>query len=106
MEMDHVSKNAYTITLKYGHKLTGHLRMMKYQDGSPALMMLCDDGREVLSVNLAGYGLKAPDGHIFVKDYSDHEGLADELVQLGIGEKVGPVRIGYGAGWLVKVVAE
>lgn len=83
----------------------------RYLDGSPGLyatILWNDEGMEYpedtqLSINLAGYGMTPPPGHVFVKDYSEHEGVATALEAAGIVTKVKQVPIGYSKGWLVKV---
>lgn len=62
----------------------------RYMDGSPALR-LWDETGELIStptVNLAEYGLHPRLGQAFIKDYSEGEGMADELERLGIVEKI------------------
>lgn len=97
----------YTVTTKYS-TLTGALSMrQRYPDGTPALVIGSGHDMEILSINLSQSGQVPPDeNHVFVKDYSEHEGLADELERQGIVKKIRPVSIGYGSGWLVEVVAE
>lgn len=51
--------------------------------------------RERLSVNLEAYGLQPKPGHVFIKDWSEHKGLADSLeasglVQIAESYAVGP----------------
>jgi hypothetical protein len=94
----------YTVTMKYGAKITGILYFEKYMDGSPALLL--ED--EILSINLAGYDLRPDEGCVFVKNYSEHEGLPDALVAAGIAEKVREVSIGnFGSScWLMRVTGE
>lgn len=83
----------------------------RYLDGNPGLyatILWNDEGMEYpedtqLSINLAGYGMTPPPGHVFVKDYSEHEGMATALEVAGIVTKVKQVPIGYSKGWLVKV---
>lgn len=47
-----------------------------------------EGGYEVLSTNLASYGDNVAPGHVVIKDYSEHRGLADRLVELGLVEIV------------------
>jgi hypothetical protein len=93
----------FKVTMKHGVEITGILRSTYYGDGSPALQIWDAEGPESLSINLSAYGMVAPEGHIFVKNYSEHEGLPDELQRLGIATKVNEVPIGYGSGWLMKL---
>lgn len=43
-----------------------------------------EGGYEVLSTNLVAYGDNIAPGHVVIKDYSEHEGLAQRLVELGL----------------------
>lgn len=71
------------------------LETAEYGDGSLALLGHDDEGgRETLSVNLIQHGLVAPAGQFYVKDYSEHEGLADALVTAGVATKGEPVEVG------------
>lgn len=88
-----------TIQSRYVHIKDGRLILSQYTDGSPALEVesVDDDGfpdTETLSINLATYGLKAPEGHVYVKDYSEHEGLPTALVAAGVAEYVDEVYLG------------
>jgi hypothetical protein len=91
----------YTVRMKY-ETISGGAVSTVYMDGSPALLV----DNHVVSINLSQYGLVPPAGHVFVKDYSEHEGLADALVDAGLVEKVNEVSFGYGKGWLCKIVGE
>jgi hypothetical protein len=45
-----------------------------------------------------------PQGHVFVKDYSEHEGLAQALVNAGLVRIVEPITFGpFGTGYLVEI---
>ena len=77
-----------------------------YTNGSPGLaaILIWEDGceeQEILSTNLPS--ATAPDGHVVIKDYSEHEGLADALEAANIVKKINKVAIGFGKGWIVKV---
>jgi len=96
----------FTIRSKYVHIVDGDVRVTRYADGSLALV--ADDGSgeppERLSVNLAGYGMTPPAGHVYVKDYSEHEGLPHALEEAGVAFKEEEVRFGpWGHGWLMRV---
>lgn len=82
---------------------------VRYAGGEPCLAMWhaeCYGRPEVLSVNLVEHGLVPPEGYVFVKDGSEHEGLPDALVAAGVAEKVREVEFGpFGAkAWLMRVV--
>ena len=80
----------------------GRIEVLKYGNGTDALLI--DD--EVMSINLQAYGLVPPAGFIYVKDYSEHEGLADALVAAGVVEKLTPVQFGFGSGYLCRIITD
>src|SRR5690606_1071240 len=98
-----------TIHSRHVHMENAQARMQKYADGSTALVAesVDEDGMpdiETMSTNLSFYGLNPPDGHVYIKDYSEHEGLAIELSERGMVEIIEPIRFGpFGHGYLVKV---
>lgn len=76
-----------TVSFPYDVSLTGTLARRQYGDGQTALVLDTDEGPETLSVNLAAYGLYPADAdHVFIKDYSEHEGVADSLVEAGVAQ--------------------
>lgn len=79
-----------------------------YVDGTPALLIEDNDEGcpiiETLSVNLSGYGLHPAPGNVFIKDYSEHEGLTGNLVANGIVRVVREVPIGMGSGYEVELI--
>lgn len=87
-----------TIDSRYVHVKDGHLHRTQYEDGSLALQIEYEyDGYpevETLSVNLSHYGMTPPEGHIWVKDYSEAEGLPDALVKAGVATEVRAEKIG------------
>lgn len=73
----------------------------EYMDGTAALSCSVWDTDyeeyvpgEVLSTNLGGYGLYPAEGNVFIKDYSEHKGLTDSLVEGGAVEVVRKVTFG------------
>lgn len=52
------------------------------------------DPPETLSVNLSGYGLRPSPGNVFIKDWSEHEGWTQKLVDAGLVEIVREVSVG------------
>lgn len=99
-----------SIHARYVHMENAQVTVEKYTDGSLALMAedTDEDGmpnHETFSVNLSAYGMYPPEGHIFVKDYSEHEGLAQALVNAGLVSIVQPIVIGeFGSpGYLVRI---
>lgn len=96
----------YTVNSKYV-QMTGEVLKRSYRDGSLALILSEGYDNETLSVNLIEHGLVAPEGHIYVKAYSEHEGLPEALEVAGIASKVphGLTKFGQWdtSAWLMKV---
>lgn len=98
-----------TLDARYVHMKNAQVRLEKYTDGSLALVAedVDEDGipnHETFSVNLSGYKMYPPEGHVYIKDYSEHEGLAKALADLGLVELVKRVRFGpFGTALLVKI---
>ncbi|SBN95767.1 Hypothetical protein PFR_JS9-2_1483 [Propionibacterium freudenreichii] len=62
-----------------------------------AALILVDRGTgedEVLTVDLTAYGHVALPGEVFVKDWSEHSGLAATLEAAGIAREVQTLRVG------------
>lgn len=74
------------VTLTFGSiELTGDLHLASYENGETAAVLFTDEGTEHISTNLIAYGFVAQPGQFFVKDYSEHEGLAQSIVDAGLG---------------------
>lgn len=57
----------------------------EYEEGTPALAAVDADGDDcVLTVSPAGYGIVPPEGHVFIKNYSENEGVLKPLVEAGV----------------------
>lgn len=86
------------IESRHVHITNGRLIHSKYADGSNALEVeAVYDGypeTETLSTNLAFYGLTPSEGHVYVKDYSEHEGLPEALAAAGVAQIVEWVKLG------------
>lgn len=65
---------------------------------NPALhaLLLVDPSEpyEVITTNLSAYGLLPQDDTVFIKDWSEHDGLTASLVDAGVVEIVREVRVG------------
>ena len=89
-----------------------NIRAETYYDGRPALaaLLVWDEAgmeypeEEILSTNVPT--VHVPEGHVVIKDYSEHEGLARALEAANVVTRVKPVVIGFGSGWLVKINEE
>jgi hypothetical protein len=49
---------------------------------------------EILSTNFSGYGLIAQEDTVFIKDWSEHQGVTASLVEAGVVEIVRMVHVG------------
>lgn len=78
-----------TVHARYVHHEDGDVTLRQYADGTPALTIESyEDGypdRSTLSVNLSEYGLVPGEGHIYVPDWSEHEGLPIAMEEAGLG---------------------
>src|SRR5690625_3339124 len=61
---------------------------------SGLLYFITDEGYEVLSVVLEAYGFVAPLGCVWIKDWSEHTGVTEQLVSLGVVSYEKTVRVG------------
>jgi hypothetical protein len=80
------------------HGETLQIEVHLYRSGQVALQLVCEDGSPYAnpSVNLPEEE-PAPN-EVFIKDYSENEGIADTLIQQGIGKKTGEIHLPpYGA---------
>lgn len=77
-----------------------------YYEDQHALVLNTDEGPARLSTNLEVYGIEPGSGEATIKDYSEHEGLTDNLVKLGLVEIIKHVTFGpfNSRGYLVKVL--
>lgn len=67
---------------------------LHHDDAQRALWLLTDEGPEHIPVNLQAYGLAAAPGHVYIKDWSEHAGLAARLAEAGIVRIVDRVVVG------------
>lgn len=84
----------------------GHLYETQYTDGQTAILAYDSPYEPIatISVNLAGYGIRAPEGSFFVKLYSEGLLVNDDVFATGLFEKVDPtIQIGYGKFQLWKI---
>ncbi|MFD2794588.1 hypothetical protein ACFS27_13610 [Promicromonospora vindobonensis] len=72
-------------------ELTGSLH---HDMGYQALTLMTDEGPERLSVNLLDYGFIARPGNVFIKDWSEGEGLTARLEAAGLVKRVHKVVVG------------
>lgn len=76
--------SAITITGEIQHSPSQH-----------ALILVSDDGpAEILSTNLATYGLVGEEDTVFIKDWSEHAGVTASLAAAGVVHPVREVFVG------------
>lgn len=74
------------------------LRLSRYQDGSRAIEILDERGSPLVraTVCLVGYDEAPAPGNVFIKNWSENEGVLESLQRAGIvGEVVRTVPCGY-----------
>ena len=87
-----VPTSRHNVAVDFGViKLAGTLH---HDDAQRTLVLLTDEGPERISVNLEAYGLVAGPGRVFVKDWSEHAGLAERLQEAGLVRTVRSVAVG------------
>ena len=80
------------VTVGFGAiELTGTLH---HDDENRSLVLLGDEGPEHISVNLQAYGITPAPGNVFIKDWSEHQGLTAGLVKVGLVRPVRGLTIG------------
>lgn len=98
------SKDDVTVTF-HGLTLAGQLI---HDRAAGVLELETDEGPEQLSTDLSVYGLPTGLGDVWIKDWTEHEGLAQGLVEQGLGEIIGTAEVGPFASraHLVKVLID
>ena len=62
----------------------------EYQNGRPALQLIdANDGAPVATATVNMPGVDLEENHVFIKDYSENEGMLDALVHARIVEDTG-----------------
>lgn len=80
-----------TIAFPIGLELTGAL---VHEEELSLLELVTDEGPERLSISLTAYGREPDDGCVFIKGWSEHEGLAESLEEQGLVEIVDRMIVG------------
>ena len=80
--------------------LTGELQ---YDPAHRDLVLYTDEGPEHISTQLTNYDLTAAEGCVFIKDWSEHSGLAGRLFRDGLVDPVHSVRVGPFAATAIEV---
>lgn len=89
-----VRQNVEIPLISQDEPLCGDLVLGKHNAGAPALLLLTEEGVEVLSTYVAEVWDQLSPEHIVIKDYSEHVGLAVRLQDIGAVRIVGQARIG------------
>ncbi len=100
-----LAKENVNLKMNYYEYKNAKLLVARYAfDGTIALYMSePNQAPEPITVNLSEWGFVAPANHVFVKNYSGLEGLAEGLEKAGLATKVKTVMFGFGSGYLMKL---
>lgn len=84
------TKNDVTIDFASGLSLTGTLVYDSYE----VFALETNEGNEYLSTNLDEYGYLKGAGQVYIKDWSEHTGLAADLESKGLVRILDSVKVG------------
>jgi|SRR5699024_604562 len=91
--LQHIEYLTHTISLRFGESV--HLAGTVAHDETNALLFfVTDEDTEVLSIDLDTYGLSTPQGHVWIKDWSEHAGVTSQLASLGVVEHKATAHVG------------
>lgn len=81
------------ITLQFGEEvqLTGEI---VYDHHHSMLYLNTSEDSEVLNINLDQNGLHTPEGHAWIKDWSEHSGVTDQLVKSQLVKHIKTAQVG------------
>lgn len=77
---------------------TAHMRQAQYRDGSIALQLFDEYGSPLMTptVNLEAYGEHPAEGNVFIKDWSENQGILQSLIdEKVISEPIRQVPAGF-----------
>lgn len=98
------------IDAKYVQEDSARLIFGRYQDGSIAMLLESAGTGERLctaTVCLTAYGEKPRDGNVFIKDYSENEGVLNALQKAGVvGDVIRSVPAGYATVYECKLLVD
>lgn len=60
-----------------------------YTNGRPAIQLVCADGQIMATATVNLPDVPIPDGHVFIKDWSENAGIVGALQLAGIVEPCG-----------------
>lgn len=75
------------VKTKYVQEEAATVWLSKYTSDDVWALLITDDMRQPLitaTINMSGYGMIPADNHVFIKDYSENEGILRALIQGGI----------------------
>ena len=83
------------VTIDFGTtELTELTGTLQHDNVNQTLVLLTDEGPERLSVNLLADGFISMPGNVFIKDWSEGEGLTARLEAAGLVKRVRQVIVG------------
>lgn len=88
------TKEDVTIEFDNGLALTGELAFHPERAGLLELDTLDGEMPERFSINLEAYGHTTPEGHTWIKDWSEHAGVTASLVETGAVQIIDTVQVG------------
>lgn len=89
----HIEYLTDTIELRFGQSVR-YTGRVAHDATSALLYFVTDEDAEVISVDLYAYGLSTPQGHIWIKDWSEHAGIANQLVGMEVLEYKATATVG------------
>lgn len=89
----HIEYLTRTISLRFGESvyLTGRVA---HDKTNALLYFVTDEDAEVLSIDLHAYGLGTPQDHVWIKDWSEHAGVTNQLANLGVVQHKATAHVG------------
>lgn len=96
-----LAAKVFTDNYQYNGGQKAMLFVFRYMNGALGLAVDEEFGPEAISINLPDQ--VAGENCVFIKDYSEHEGLIKSLVAGNVGTVVRPVGIGWGSGHCLRL---
>lgn len=83
------------------------VRKSRYMADQSIALMLTSNGAPVFTATVCLQGNTPPENHVWIKDWSENEGIRDELIRTGvIGPVVGQCQTGHATATLHELVAD
>lgn len=100
----------FKIETKHVQEDNARLSFGRYQDGSRAILVEDASTGErlfIATICLASYDEKPSEGNVFIKDYSENEGVLNALQKAGIvGDVIRSIPAGYVTVYECKLLVE